>query len=428
MKIRVMDDVFKDDMRLYMEHIWVDHHLCPAERKYIALAYIAYGSGKVIIGNETFDAAAKDIFVVLPGIKAEFISKNMSAENYDLEIHYIFFEKGFLRGEWERYGEEFSDLERFFDGTGQYYIKAADNEMSEIRNYIVRMTNEYYEYAPGRESALFGQLLSILPIVFRHHNVKEERLFSRNMLVDQTIRQIRHTIYSNPKPGEIAAHRFVTTDHLGTDTGFDEADLTALKKGAGTQIGSDFTDTAARTLSFDVEAGHTYSIHTYNSASYITEMYYESEGITPQPTDTPSEQPSDAPTDTPSEQPSAEPTDTPSEQPTADPTDAPTGQPTAEPADTYPVTLDLSVDGDGRLSVTLEYSGESGLETAVLAAAVYDGGILSGIELFEADREGEIDLNGYTVDTEKELKLFVWDSSDGMKPLSRVYTMDTEIV
>ncbi len=88
----------------------------------------------------------------------------------------------------------------------------------------------------------------------------------------------------------------------------------------------------------------------------------------------------------------------------------------------------MSVDGDGRLSVTLEYSGESGLETAVLAAAVYDGGILSGIELFEADREGEIDLNGYTVDTEKELKLFVWDSSDGMKPLSRVYTMDTEIV
>ncbi len=215
MKIRVMDDVFKDDMRLYMEHIWVDHHVCPAERKYIALAYIAYGSGTVIIGNERFDASAKDIFVVLPGIKAEFISRNMSAENYDLEIHYIFFEKGFLRGEWERYGEEFSDLERFFDGTGQYYIKAADNEMSEIRNYIVRMTNEYYEYAPGRESALFGQLLSILPIVFRHHNVKEERLFSRNMLVDQTIRQIRHTIYSNPKPGEIAAHRFVTTDHLG---------------------------------------------------------------------------------------------------------------------------------------------------------------------------------------------------------------------
>ena len=190
MKIRVMDDVFKDDMRLYMEHIWVDHHVCPAERKYIALAYIAYGSGTVIIGNERFDASAKDIFVVLPGIKAEFISRNMSAENYDLEIHYIFFEKEFLRGEWERYGEEFSDLERFFDGTGQYYIKAADNEMSEIRNYIVRMTNEYYEYAPGRESALFGQLLSILPIVFRHHNVKEERLFSRNMLVDQTIRQV----------------------------------------------------------------------------------------------------------------------------------------------------------------------------------------------------------------------------------------------
>ena len=62
---------------------------------------------------------------------------------------------------------------------------------------------------------------------------------------------------------------------------FDEIDLTALNKGAGTQIGSDVTDAKERTLSFDVEAGKTYSLHTYVYAGgfTISEMYYESEQI-----------------------------------------------------------------------------------------------------------------------------------------------------
>ena len=65
------------------------------------------------------------------------------------------------------------------------------------------------------------------------------------------------------------------------ETDFDEIDTALLNKGAGTQIGTDFTDTSAKTLSFAVEAGHTYSLHTYiYSGGYtISEMYYESESI-----------------------------------------------------------------------------------------------------------------------------------------------------
>ncbi|MGN0163764.1 MAG: DUF4978 domain-containing protein [Candidatus Ornithomonoglobus sp.] len=66
---------------------------------------------------------------------------------------------------------------------------------------------------------------------------------------------------------------------LGADKAFDSADLTTLKKGVGTQIGSDVTDTYIKTLSFEVEAGHMYSLHTYNRTSYISEMYYESDDI-----------------------------------------------------------------------------------------------------------------------------------------------------
>ncbi|MGN1116761.1 MAG: hypothetical protein ACI4TH_09345, partial [Candidatus Ornithomonoglobus sp.] len=157
----------------------------------------------------------KDIFIVNPDISAEFISQNTTAENYNFEIHYILFEKEFLRGVWENYAEEFIELETFFNNSGKSYITVHDNDMYEIRNCIVRLTNEYYEDAPARNSALLGQMLAMLPIIFRRYNIQEEQLFSKNTLVDQTIRQIRNTIYQNPKPSEIAAHRFVTIDHLG---------------------------------------------------------------------------------------------------------------------------------------------------------------------------------------------------------------------
>lgn len=215
MKPRILEDVLKDDLKLYVEHKWVEHNICPSDRTSILIAYVAYGKGLVKIANQNFHSRAKDIFILNPGMGAEFISQDMGAENYDFEIHYIFFEKEFLHGEWEKYSKEFVELESFFNNSGQGYIKVTDNYMCEIRNYIVRMTKEYYDKAPARNSALFGQLVSLLPVIFRRYNISEEQRFSKNALVDQTIRQIRNTIYTNPKPSEVASHRFVTADHLG---------------------------------------------------------------------------------------------------------------------------------------------------------------------------------------------------------------------
>ena len=208
-------NIIKDNVSLYIEHKWVKNYTVPSNRSYILIAYIAYGKGIVKIGDQEFNSEPKDIFIVNPDISAEFISQNTNVENYDFEIHYILFDKEFLRGEWDNYAEEFIELEPFFNNSGKAYIKVRDNDMYEIRNYIVRMTNEYYEEAPARSSALLGQMLSMLPIIFRWYNIKEVQLFSKNTLVDESIRQIKSTIYQNPKTGEIAAHRFVTVDHLG---------------------------------------------------------------------------------------------------------------------------------------------------------------------------------------------------------------------
>ena len=63
---------------------------------------------------------------------------------------------------------------------------------------------------------------------------------------------------------------------------FDEADTSLLVKGYaenGNQLGNDIINSSSVNLSFDVIAGHTYSLHTYNRGSYITSLSYEATEI-----------------------------------------------------------------------------------------------------------------------------------------------------
>ncbi len=161
---------------------------------------------------------------------------------------------------------------------------------------------------------------------------------------------------------------------FGTDIDFDSVDISALKKGAGTQIGSDFATNAEQTVTFDVEAGHTYSLHTYNRASYISAMYYESEDIK------------------------------------------------IGTVDTAALLEDITLSADGTLSARLVYSGEDVPETAAVFAAVYSNiGELESVRMITA-AEGEIVFSGIEDPANRVIKLFVWDTADGMRPLSRVYS------
>lgn len=99
---------------------------------------------------------------------------------------------------------------------------------------------------------------------------------------------IKFTNASSKAKGRIWVNTFENTE-------FDSVDLTTLQKGVGTQLGTDAVDATARTVSFDVSAGVTYSLHTYNRTSYIYDMYYETSVITSTPAPTPSPSPSPTP-------------------------------------------------------------------------------------------------------------------------------------
>ncbi len=214
MQTKKLQNFFKDNTKLYIEHKGTIYQSFPNERQFMIIAYIAYGQGTVVIGNNRFSAVQKDIFIINPGIRTEFImSKNVP--NPIFEIYFICFEKDYLQIEWENYIRDFSELEFFLKNNGQSYLKVSDNKKCEIRNCIVRIINEYYEDTPGRDSSILGYMIILIPMILRRNNMTEKHIFSNNMLVDQTIRQIRSAIYKNPKPSEIAARRFVTREHLG---------------------------------------------------------------------------------------------------------------------------------------------------------------------------------------------------------------------
>ena len=70
---------------------------------------------------------------------------NPQKKNYDFEIHYLLFEKDFC-GEWESMQMNLLNWNAF-SNLMKIYIMVCIYDMNEIRNYIIRITNEYYEDA-----------------------------------------------------------------------------------------------------------------------------------------------------------------------------------------------------------------------------------------------------------------------------------------
>lgn len=210
MKTKQLSNFFKDDSKLYIEHKGTEYQEFPSERRFTVIAYTAYGMGTVIANGSRIHARQRDIFIIPPETGAEFIM-DKNTDNPIFEIYFICFDTDFFKDDPYSPENAFSDLK----SGGRGYLKVSDGENLEIRNCIVRMINEYYENSPGRVSVLRGCMLILIPLILRRYNAEDKHIFSKNMLVDQTIRQIHSTIYSNPKPHEIAAHRFVTREHLG---------------------------------------------------------------------------------------------------------------------------------------------------------------------------------------------------------------------
>lgn len=218
---RIFDKKLKSD--IFIEHAGVnEYHEFPQNRDYAVIAYIAYGIGFADTNNIHRKTRRHEIY---------FMNKTGSLKLSDIdgdektfEIYYVLFKPEVLGEQWERYAEKFTEVSDFIKNESGKVLTIYDSEQAEIRNIIVKMISEYYEDSVGKEIMLIGYLHLLITSLLRRMNIIDNSLFSKNMLVDQTIRQIKNTIYDNPTTSEIAAHRFVTREHLGRvfkkETGF----------------------------------------------------------------------------------------------------------------------------------------------------------------------------------------------------------------
>ncbi len=199
---------------IFIEHTGVtEYHEFPQNRDYAVIAYTAYGVGFVDIDDVRRKTRSREIYFMNKTGNLKLFA--IDGEEKTLEVYYVLFKPEMLGGQWEKCTENFTEISDFIKDESGKTLTIYDSEQAEIRNIIVKMIREYYEGSAGSDIMLIGYLHLLVTSLFRRLNIIDNPLFSKNMLVDQTIRQIKNTIYDNPTTSEIAAHRFVTREHLG---------------------------------------------------------------------------------------------------------------------------------------------------------------------------------------------------------------------
>ncbi len=209
---RIFDKKLNSD--IFIEHAVVSEcHEFPQNRNYAVIAYIAYGIGLADTNNIHRQTHRHEIYFMnkTGSLKLSAIEGNEKT----FEIYYVLFKPEMLGEQWEKYAENFTEISDFIKDESGKTLNIYDSEQAEIRNIIVKMISEYYERSTGSDIMLTGYLCLLITSLLRRMNIIDNPLFSKNPLVDQTIRQIKNTIYDNPTASEIAAHRFVTREHLG---------------------------------------------------------------------------------------------------------------------------------------------------------------------------------------------------------------------
>lgn len=235
---KVHGEKLNSDIYIVQERI-TGVHKFPTYRDYAIIAYIAYGTGYVQTETQNRQTRRQEIFFLNRTGK---LNLSVIEGDYNIfEVYYVLFKPKIIKERWDLFKEDFAEFSDFIEETTSKTLVIYDNEEKEIRNIIVKMISEYYEGTAGYQTMLIGYLNLLVTTLFRRVNIIENPIFSKNMLVDQTIRQIKNTIYDNPKTSEIAAHRFVTREHLGR----------VFKKETGLTIGKTATPTINTPITTD---------------------------------------------------------------------------------------------------------------------------------------------------------------------------------
>ena len=126
-----------------------------------------------------------------------------------------------------------------------------------------------------------------------------------------------------------------TTYTVGEELNLDGLKVTALYSDGTSKDVTDSEYVTVDTSACDMNAAGTYTIKvSYTEGEFTAEDTFAVTVKAAEPTETPTQEPTQEPTETPTQEPTEEPTETPTQEPTQEPTETPTQEPTQEPAGT----------------------------------------------------------------------------------------------
>lgn len=186
---------------IYLEHAGRHKNYPPCQSDSYMTAYIAHGSGTLIVNNSETAVDEKDVFLFNPNITYKFLPEKGIRR---IDIYICHFDFDVIENSYFNFKTQFPDLENFWNKSSPF-IHSVDTDALEIRDIFIRMIDEQMSDMPCSYDVIHGYLPVMLTKIFRNMKTRSfKRVYSQSRIVDEAIRHINRQMYNKISLYEIS--------------------------------------------------------------------------------------------------------------------------------------------------------------------------------------------------------------------------------
>lgn len=205
-------DFVKKHGGLYVENTWAGNTLEKQIYSFMLMVYIAHGSGKLHIDNKDHEINEGDIVLINPDVELGFYSV---IQNRSLSMYCCCFDEKELNMTRKEMTEMFPELTDFFNRSVSH-IALHDTSKNDIRNYMIRMIDDYLYLQPGYRYAVKGLLSAAAVMSFRiciNERIKQTPV-NTDIIVGALSNYVNKNIYKKIRVGDIAEILHLSPDYM----------------------------------------------------------------------------------------------------------------------------------------------------------------------------------------------------------------------
>ena len=174
-------------------------------------AYIAHGSGTLEIDDEEVPITEGDIFLIKPDTVHKFVPVTGLRR---VDIYYCYFSTEGRESDFDDFTYQFPQLDGFFGGD-EVFIHSVDTENKEIRDIFIRLINEQLSALPCNDKVISGYWYVLLTLILRNTRTRDfTRVYSKNRIVDESIRFIHTNLYSKVSLDDLVEHLNISPSYI----------------------------------------------------------------------------------------------------------------------------------------------------------------------------------------------------------------------